>query len=188
MARILASINAPCPRGCGCIPSVLALLTAPRRAGGVLLAVLLALTVGACATSLPAGTATYGPGSAVGSGSLVGPTAAAALSGAGSLAPASQVSRLPRVLVPQLPAQAVDALRLVASGGPYPYAQDGATFSNREGLLPPHASGWYHEFTVVTPGSADRGARRIIAGRDGGRFYTDDHYASFREVLSGVSS
>ena len=51
-----------------------------------------------------------------------------------------------------------------------------------------HPSGWYHEYTVVTPGSSDRGARRIISGDDGSRFYTDDHYASFREVISGVTS
>ena len=84
--------------------------------------------------------------------------------------------------------QAVDTLRLIGLGGPFPFRQDGATFENREGLLPPHPSGWYKEYTVVTPGSADRGARRIVAGTDGGRFYTSDHYASFREVLSGVSS
>jgi ribonuclease T1 len=92
------------------------------------------------------------------------------------------------MLVAQLPEQGVDTLRLIASDGPFPYSQDGATFSNREGLLPQHKSGWYREFTVITPGSSDRGARRIIAGDDGGRFFTDDHYASFREVLSGVSS
>jgi len=82
----------------------------------------------------------------------------------------------------------VDTLRLIAKGGPYPFSKDGVTFSNREGLLPQHQDGWYHEYTVITPGSSDRGARRIIAGGDGGRFYSDDHYASFREVLSGVSS
>jgi ribonuclease T1 len=91
------------------------------------------------------------------------------------------------MLVAQLPKQGVDTLRLIASDGPFPYSQDGVTFSNREGLLPQHKSGWYREYTVITPGSSDRGARRIIAGEDGARFYTDDHYASFREVLSGVS-
>ncbi len=34
-----------------------------------------------------------------------------------------------------------------------------------------------------TPGSADRGARRIIAG-DGSEFYwTEDHYESFERIL-----
>ena len=92
------------------------------------------------------------------------------------------------MLVAQLPKEGVDTLRLIAKGGPYPFSKDGVTFSNREGLLPKHKDGWYHEFTVITPGSNDRGARRVIAGDDGGRFYTDDHYASFREVLSGVSA
>lgn len=89
--------------------------------------------------------------------------------------------------VSALPKQGVDALRLIRDGGPFPYSKDGVTFSNREGILPAHTSGWYHEYTVITPGSSDRGARRIIAGKDGARFYTDDHYASFREVLSGAS-
>ena len=84
--------------------------------------------------------------------------------------------------------KAIDTLRLIADDGPYPYAKDGSTFSNREGLLPKHPSGWYREFTVVTPGSDDRGARRIIAGQDGSRFYTSDHYSSFREVVSGEMS
>jgi ribonuclease T1 len=107
---------------------------------------------------------------------------------AGGLAPSAAVSSLPTVLVTELPAQAVDTLRLIAADGPFPYPKDGATFSNRERLLPAHPSGWYREYTVVTPGSNDRGARRIIAGDDHARFYTDDHYASFREVLSGVQS
>jgi ribonuclease T1 len=90
--------------------------------------------------------------------------------------------------VAMLPQEGVTTLRLIESGGPFPYSKDGVTFSNREGLLPKHAGGWYQEYTVITPGSSDRGARRVIAGNDGGRFYTSDHYTSFREVLSGVSA
>jgi ribonuclease T1 len=115
-------------------------------------------------------------------------TAPASTSAAGSLAPAQPTTDLRTVVVAKLPAEAVGTLRLIASDGPYPFAKDGATFSNREGLLPRHSSGWYREFTVVTPGSGDRGARRIIAGQDGSRFYTSDHYASFREVVSGEGS
>ena len=92
------------------------------------------------------------------------------------------------MLVSALPRQGVDTLRLIRDGGPFPYSKDGVTFSNREGILPSHRSGWYQEYTVITPGSSDRGARRIIAGKDGARFYTDDHYASFREVVSGATS
>ena len=81
-----------------------------------------------------------------------------------------------------LPPEAIDTLRLIERGGPYPYRQDDGVFGNREGRLPRQSRGYYREYTVETPGSRDRGARRIIAG---GRppveyFYTDDHYGSFR--------
>lgn len=84
-------------------------------------------------------------------------------------------------LVPlgDLPAEAADTAELIADGGPFPYPQDGTVFENREDLLPDCASGYYHEYTVETPGSPDRGARRIVTGEDGEHFYTDDHYASF---------
>ena len=81
-----------------------------------------------------------------------------------------------------LPAEALDTLALIERGGPFPHRQDGATFQNREQLLPARPRGYYREYTVRTPGSRDRGARRIVSG---GRpptefFYTDDHYRSFR--------
>lgn len=85
-----------------------------------------------------------------------------------------------------LPSQAGDTLDLIHSGGPFPYDQDGTVFSNREGILPDESSGYYHEYTVITPGSPDRGARRLIGG--GAKttpvhvYYTSDHYASFCEV------
>lgn len=82
-----------------------------------------------------------------------------------------------------LPPEARQTVALVKAGGPFPYSQDGTVFTNREGLLPAEPSGYYREFTVVTPGAADRGARRIVAGRDGTDYYTDDHYSSFREVV-----
>lgn len=86
--------------------------------------------------------------------------------------------------VDQLPPEGVETLELIADGGPFPYDKDGATFGNREGILPPQSQGFYSEYTVVTPGENDRGARRIVGGDDGGRFYTADHYSSFREVVS----
>jgi len=92
-------------------------------------------------------------------------------------------SGLPVVRVSSLPPEAQRTIQLIATGGPYPYRQDGITFSNREGILPQEVSGYYREYTVVTPGSMDRGARRVIAGRGGEEFYTDDHYASFREIV-----
>jgi ribonuclease T1 len=81
-----------------------------------------------------------------------------------------------------LPKEAVATLRLIERQGPYPYRQDDGVFQNRERKLPSQPRGYYREYTVKTPDSRDRGARRIIAG---GRppveyFYTDDHYRSFR--------
>jgi len=157
-----------------------AVLVSSRRALAVLLAVLLGLLLTACGAASAKDAA---PG-----GAATGPAAAPTPGDARELAPATPVSDLSTVLVAQLPTAGVDTLRLIAGGGPYPYSKDGVVFSNREGHLPQHRSGWYHEYTVVTPGSSDRGARRIITGDDGGRFYTDDHYASFREVLSGAGS
>lgn len=90
---------------------------------------------------------------------------------------------LPTVVVAELPAQAVATLRLIKDGGPFPYPQDGAIFQNREGELPDQPSGFYHEFTVPTPGSPDRGPRRIVSGADGALFWTTDHYRSFREII-----
>ncbi|MDQ2701645.1 MAG: ribonuclease [Pseudomonadota bacterium] len=81
-----------------------------------------------------------------------------------------------------LPSEAHDTLRRIEAGGPYEYRQDGGTFQNRERLLPSRPRGYYREYTVETPGSGDRGARRIVAGGDPPveYFYTDDHYRSFR--------
>mgnify|MGYP000931732888 FL=1 len=86
-----------------------------------------------------------------------------------------------------LPKEARTTLELIRAGGPYPYPRnDDQTFSNRESTLPNRASGYYREYTVVTPGSGDRGARRIIRGREGELYYTDDHYGSFRRVREGA--
>ena len=96
---------------------------------------------------------------------------------------AQQVSDLPAASTADLPAEALDTLALVQAGGPYPYDQDDGVFGNREGLLPDQFDGYYREYTVETPGSQDRGARRIIVGADGEVYYTDDHYESFVEVV-----
>ncbi|ALN55437.1 ribonuclease domain-containing protein [Lysobacter enzymogenes] len=81
-----------------------------------------------------------------------------------------------------LPAEARDVLRRIADGGPFAHRQDGSTFQNRERRLPAQARGYYREYTVETPGSGDRGARRIVTGGDppSEYYYTDDHYRSFR--------
>ncbi len=82
-----------------------------------------------------------------------------------------------------LPPEAREIIQLIADGGPFPYRQDGVEFQNRERLLPRQPRGYYHEYTVETPGSPDRGARRIITGAEGEMFYTDDHYDSFVQVI-----
>lgn len=81
-----------------------------------------------------------------------------------------------------LPPEAIDTLQLIARGGPYPYRQDDGVFGNRERRLPQQPRGYYREYTVETPGSPDRGARRIVSGGQPPveYFYTDDHYRSFR--------
>lgn len=90
---------------------------------------------------------------------------------------------LPTIARSQLPREAQRTITLIQQGGPFPYDKDGATFGNREGLLPKRPSGYYKEYTVVTPGSRDRGARRIVGGAGGELYYTDDHYDSFKRVI-----
>ncbi len=88
-------------------------------------------------------------------------------------------------LAPQgLPAEAADTLARIAAGGPFEHAQDGTVFGNYEGLLPRQPRGYYHEYTVETPGARTRGARRIITGGTPPQvyYYTDDHYRSFRRL------
>ncbi|MCM2410928.1 ribonuclease domain-containing protein [Streptomyces sp. RKAG290] len=85
-----------------------------------------------------------------------------------------------------LPSQAHDTLDLIDAGGPYPYDQDGVVFQNREGVLPGQSTGYYHEYTVITPGSPTRGARRIVTGEESQEdYYTADHYATFDLVDFG---
>ncbi|WP_145789821.1 ribonuclease domain-containing protein [Kitasatospora atroaurantiaca] len=82
----------------------------------------------------------------------------------------------------RLPSQARDTLTLIAEGGPYPYRSDGVVFENRESRLPRHPKGYYHEYTVVTPGSEDRGTRRVVTGTVGEEYWTADHYNTFQEI------
>jgi ribonuclease T1 len=93
------------------------------------------------------------------------------------------LSDLDTISLAELPDQAIETLTLIASDGPFPYSKDGVTFQNRERILPKQARSYYHEYTVETPGSSDRGARRVIIGDGGERFYTDDHYDSFKEIV-----
>lgn len=94
-------------------------------------------------------------------------------------------SGLPEIKASALPSEARRVLVLIARGGPYPYARDNAVFSNFERILPRKSSGYYREFTVPTPGESDRGARRIVTGAAGEKYYTADHYNSFKFIAEG---
>lgn len=114
---------------------------------------------------------------------------ALALAGAGTAcsdagAPSSLQDReaASTIAAADLPPEARETLALIRAGGPFPYRKDGSTFMNREGRLPAKPRGHYREYTVPTPGARDRGARRIVTGRDGEAYYTDDHYRSFRRI------
>ncbi|GAB1513670.1 hypothetical protein JCM33774_57120 [Actinophytocola sp. KF-1] len=90
---------------------------------------------------------------------------------------------MPERALSDLPAEAADTWRLIEQGGPFPFPEDdGKVFGNREGLLPDRDRGYYHEYTVETPGSDDRGARRLVTGAADEVYYTGDHYASFVQV------
>lgn len=93
----------------------------------------------------------------------------------------------PVVALAELPPQGRETYRLIRQGGPFPYEKDGTVFHNRERLLPQHPRGFYREYTVRTPGSKDRGARRIVCGGPATTpeacYYTADHYASFRRIV-----
>lgn len=92
------------------------------------------------------------------------------------------------VALASLPIEARQTEKLIRAGGPFPYGKDGSVFGNREQLLPRKARGYYREYTVKTPGSRDRGARRIVCGGQqpaapDACFYTADHYASFKRIV-----
>lgn len=97
--------------------------------------------------------------------------------------PASRASDLPTIAYAELPEEAHETIALIEQDGPFPFSRDGITFQNRERILPRQPEGYYREYTVITPGENDRGARRIITGEAGEMYYTDDHYESFSEIV-----
>jgi len=103
--------------------------------------------------------------------------------GSSAAATATPRSDLPAVVLADLPEPVGSTLRLIDQGGPFPYRQDGAAFANREGVLPARDPGYYREYTVPTPGSPDRGARRLVVGAGGDVYHTADHYRSFHQIL-----
>lgn len=128
----------------------------------------------------PSVTSSAGPAT---SGQAASAPAASALS---TSAPGSENrSGLPEIRESALPAEGRRVLDLIRAGGPYRYSQDDETFGNFERILPRQARGYYREYTVPTPGESDRGARRIVAGNGGDKYYTDDHYETFRFIAEG---
>ena len=91
------------------------------------------------------------------------------------------------VALAELPPQGRETYSRIMRGGPFPYDKDGVVFGNRERQLPGAKRGFYREYTVQTPGSRDRGARRIVCGGFSkppeACYYTGDHYASFRKIV-----
>lgn len=89
---------------------------------------------------------------------------------------------LTSVSVADLPREARTTYQLIKQGGPFPYPRDGVTFGNYERRLPAKARGYYHEYTVKTPGAHNRGARRIVCGQPADCYYSDDHYETFKRI------
>ena len=99
-----------------------------------------------------------------------------------TLAQRESAHAIAAVALAELPPEARRTVALIRAGGPFPYSRDGISFGNRERMLPARKRGYYHEYTVPTPGGRTRGARRIVAGEGGELYYSDDHYQSFRRI------
>jgi len=120
---------------------------------------------------------------------LCNPACGIALAIAVGAAPAafsrSAPLELPEIAIAELPREGRDTLEQIRANRPFRHERDGAVFGNRERMLPLHPRGYYREYTVRTPASKNRGARRIVCG---GRafpeacFYSDDHYRSFSKI------
>jgi ribonuclease T1 len=118
---------------------------------------------------------------------LLAAAIAGPLAQAGSWTDRPAESQPAAIRVAELPRQGRETYELIRQGGPFPYGKDGAVFGNRERSLPAEKRGFYREYTVTTPGSRDRGARRIVCGGPQRTpyacYYTADHYASFRKIV-----
>ncbi|MFK0025920.1 ribonuclease [Streptomyces sp. NPDC090798] len=119
-------------------------------------------------------------------GALVAFTSALLIGGTTAVPANAAATAVGSICYGSLPSQAYDTLDLIASGGPFPYSQDGVVFQNREGVLPSQSTGYYHEYTVITPGSSTRGAKRIVTGKKTQEdYYTSDHYVTFKLINFG---
>jgi len=111
-----------------------------------------------------------------------------AAAGANSAFARTSTDALPEVPLADLPKEARELRAQIDNGGPFHYSRDGVVFGNREGMLPAKPRGYYHEYTVRTPGARDRGARRMVCGGPKTTpdvcYYSNDHYQSFRRIRS----
>ncbi|TDG10564.1 ribonuclease [Paraburkholderia guartelaensis] len=109
-----------------------------------------------------------------------------AASGTPAASGAQVAGTLGSVTMAQLPGEAAETMRLIKAGGPFPFADDGVLFRNTAQLLPKHPRGYYHTYTVRTPGTTDRGQRRIVCGgprkQPSECYYTEDYYVSFKRI------
>ena len=100
---------------------------------------------------------------------------------------AQQATASDTIALSALPRAGQSVYQRIVQGGPFDYGKDGTVFGNRERQLPAQQRGFYHEYTVPTPGARNRGARRIVCGGKDARrpetcFYTQDHYQSFQLI------
>ena len=100
----------------------------------------------------------------------------------------SQAASTEAIALAELPREGRSTYALILRGGPFAHDKDGTVFGNRERILPRQSRGYYREYTVRTPGSRDRGARRIVCGGNAPQqpdacYYTSDHYSSFRKII-----
>ena len=89
------------------------------------------------------------------------------------------------VALSSLPSEAAQTWHLIEKGGPFPRAEDGVAYENAQHRLPDRPLGWYREYTVPTPGTSARGARRLVVGQDRAPFWTDDQGTTFVFVDAG---
>lgn len=98
-----------------------------------------------------------------------------------------EIPKITREALVRARPEVAHTLALIARDGPFPFAQDDTVYTNVQGYLPPLKRDGYREYTVITPGAPDRGARRLVTGGPRGRapreftwlYYTDDHYSTF---------
>ncbi|MEQ6435797.1 ribonuclease domain-containing protein [Comamonas sp. w2-DMI] len=114
--------------------------------------------------------------------------AAPAVQARGTPEPTAFSSGLETIALSDLPREGRTTYARILQGGPFSSDKDGTAFGNRERILPRQPRGYYREYTVRTPGSRNRGARRIVCGgqqpqQPDACYYTSDHYSSFKQIV-----